>query len=343
MAVVLDTDVLDPDLRADAVEDAVRTVSVPQCVVHETDRVDARVDLWDLGTAGIYRIRSTGLQLMRTMRQVRRAPSPILAVAVRPKGTLRRQCGDVREIIPQGALFVLDFNVPYELDWNGVGEHALLMVPLDQLAMPSQTIRLGAARPQASPLYRLATSHVAELAELADQIVIDPAAREIGSASVELVRALMASAAGSDKCDGAAVPREILLTRIRQFIRDNLADPRLGAPMIARAHNVSVRYLYKLCGSADLRLEQWIIHERLEQVRRELARPENSRRSIAAIAGRWGFQDPSHFARRFRAAYGMRPRDWRQLSTQTIESGYAAASAGRLGAQALPGSSESRV
>ncbi|MFC9996282.1 helix-turn-helix domain-containing protein [Nocardia sp. NPDC127526] len=314
MVVVLDTDAVDPDLRADAMEETVRMVSVPQHVVPTDDRLEARVDLWDLGTAGIYRIRATGLHFMRTMRQVRRAPSPILAVAVRQTGTMRRQFGDVRETIRQGALFVMDFNVPYEVDWHGAGEHALLMVPLDQLAIPSQMIRIGAARPQASPLYRLVTGHISELTAMADQVAGDPAAREIGSACVELVRALMASAAGSDNCDGAAVPSEILLTRIRQFIRDNLSDPRLGAPMIARAHNVSVRYLYKLCGSADLRLEQWIIQERLEQVRRELARPENSRRSISAIAGKWGFQDPSHFARRFRAAYGMRPRDWRQAS-----------------------------
>ena len=32
---------------------------------------------------------------------------------------------------------------------------------------------------------------------------------------------------------------------------------------------------------------------------------------LASIARHWGFTDPSSFARVFRAAYGMSPREWR--------------------------------
>jgi AraC-like DNA-binding protein len=35
--------------------------------------------------------------------------------------------------------------------------------------------------------------------------------------------------------------------------------------------------------------------------------------TIAAVARRWGFADATHFARRFRDAYGLSPREWRQL------------------------------
>lgn len=158
------------------------------------------------------------------------------------------------------------------------------------------------------------SSHIALLTDIADDVVADPARRETDSASVELVRALLVSAAGTGGGDGAVVPADTLLTQIRAYIRSNLADPGLGPEMIARAHNVSVRYLYKLCASADFRLEQWIIRERLERVRAELARPENSRRSIAAIANRWGFRDSSHFARRFRMAFGVAAREWRHAA-----------------------------
>ncbi|MDT5150765.1 MAG: hypothetical protein QOI01_2498, partial [Mycobacterium sp.] len=30
----------------------------------------------------------------------------------------------------------------------------------------------------------------------------------------------------------------------------------------------------------------------------------------STVARRWGFKDPTHFARRFRAAYGMPPSQW---------------------------------
>ncbi|MFY1670340.1 AraC family transcriptional regulator [Plantactinospora sp. WMMB334] len=29
-----------------------------------------------------------------------------------------------------------------------------------------------------------------------------------------------------------------------------------------------------------------------------------------------GFTDPTHFARRFRATYGLTPSDWRRISTE---------------------------
>jgi len=37
--------------------------------------------------------------------------------------------------------------------------------------------------------------------------------------------------------------------------------------------------------------------------------------SIAA-ARRWGFVDPTHFGRRFRAAYGLSPGEWRRAARE---------------------------
>ncbi|MFQ6327482.1 helix-turn-helix domain-containing protein [Nocardia sp. CWNU-33] len=68
--------------------------------------------------------------------------------------------------------------------------------------------------------------------------------------------------------------------------------------------------------SAEYSLEQWIISQRLDQVPAELARADSRHRSIAMVARRWGFRDPSHFARRFRAAFGMSPREWRRTALE---------------------------
>ncbi|MFG1925453.1 helix-turn-helix transcriptional regulator [Cryptosporangium sp. NPDC048952] len=45
-----------------------------------------------------------------------------------------------------------------------------------------------------------------------------------------------------------------------------------------------------------------------------MADPAARHRAIAAVAHRWGFVNRSHFAARFRAAYGMSAREWRALS-----------------------------
>jgi AraC-like DNA-binding protein len=84
--------------------------------------------------------------------------------------------------------------------------------------------------------------------------------------------------------------------------------------VIAAAHNISLRQLYKTCAAVDLSLEQWIINERLHHVRHDLAQPDRQHQPIATIARGWGFRDPTHFARRFKARYGMTPTQWRRAS-----------------------------
>jgi AraC-like DNA-binding protein len=44
--------------------------------------------------------------------------------------------------------------------------------------------------------------------------------------------------------------------------------------------------------------------------RTDLTGTASRHRTIAAIARSWGFTSPSHFATRFRAAYGISPRDY---------------------------------
>ncbi len=65
-----------------------------------------------------------------------------------------------------------------------------------------------------------------------------------------------------------------------------------------------MRRLYLLLSDAGLSLEQWLITERLAKARRILASARYDRLTVAAVAARCGFSSPSHFSRRFRAAYG---------------------------------------
>jgi AraC-like DNA-binding protein len=107
---------------------------------------------------------------------------------------------------------------------------------------------------------------------------------------------------------------ETLLLRIKHYIEHHLTEPTLNVECIAAVHHVSVRRIYQVWAGCELPLSQWIIRARLEGARRELARPGTAP-AIAVVARRWGFVDPTHFGRRFRAAYGMSPRDWQQRCT----------------------------
>ncbi|WP_454199776.1 hypothetical protein [Nocardia sp. Marseille-Q1738] len=81
---------------------------------------------------------------------------------------------------------------------------------------------------QDSPHYRLLANHIVQLTTDAEALSADPAAAVSGCAGIELIRGLLLSA-GSDDSNAAVIPSDILLSRIRAYVRRDLTDPDLGA------------------------------------------------------------------------------------------------------------------
>ncbi|GAB7046066.1 helix-turn-helix domain-containing protein [Catenuloplanes indicus] len=305
MAYVLDTVDLPPGDRVEAVRAAMMYASAPCHVIHEDPGgpVHARMEVWDLGDANVFTHRSSGIRLLRTERLARQDAMPVVALSVqlRAEGWIERS--GRQAVVPAGELLAVDLSAAYDYSWSGDGAAGAIQIPFDRLGLPVDVVRRAAPEIRSSPYYRMLTDHIGHLAR-------DPAGltgnAAVATASVELAGALLASAAGPDR-DTRRVLAETLLTRVRAFVRRHLADPELTPAAIAAAHNVSLRHLYQVCAAADLSLEQWIIGERLRYARQDLLRPENRHRPVAAIARRWGFRDPTHFTRRFKARYGILP------------------------------------
>ncbi|MFI5780958.1 helix-turn-helix domain-containing protein [Nocardia sp. NPDC051570] len=275
------------------------------------ESVRGRFEAWTFGQVTLFRSCIWDLRVVRTARHVDTAPAPILSLILTQFGSgLYEQYGD-RLIGRPGRLVPLDLNVPYRICWPGECRALTLQVPLESLCLSAETIRLAAPCLPVSPMHDLVVNYLVVLADSSDELVAGPASSALGDACTELVRALLLSAARTGT-DVAALPDAVLLSRVRRYVLEHLTDPELCPERIARAQHISVRYLYKVCGRGELSLEQWIIGQRLERARGELARPESGYRSIAAIARICGFRDPSHFTRRFRAAYGMAPSEWRR-------------------------------
>ncbi|MEV0232671.1 helix-turn-helix domain-containing protein [Nonomuraea sp. NPDC050786] len=140
-------------------------------------------------------------------------------------------------------------------------------------------------------------------------------ATRLGTILIDLVTALFAHELDAE----SAVPPEsrhrTLLLRIQAFIQQHLHDPNLTPEMIAAAHHISVRQLYRLFEQEHCTVVSWIRHQRLEGARRDLADPLQRSTPIHAIAARWAFSHPADFSRAFRAAYGEAPRNYRRQAT----------------------------
>ncbi|MGW0604413.1 helix-turn-helix domain-containing protein [Streptomyces sp. NPDC002640] len=274
-----------------------------------------RGEVWDLDGLILFAPWSTGSRPARTGRHVRRETGPVLGVGLRTTGAGGREVPGGRQ--PAGALdvHVCDPAVPHRCAWPGRRTASGLLVPLDRLGVSVACGEKAAPRLQACPLHPVVHRHLADLLRDPGAVAADPGAPDVARATVGLVRALLVSAAADDRPPlSRSVADDTLLTRVRAFVREHLADPALGPEMIARQHGVSVRGLYGLFRRAGTSLEQWIITERLEQAHEDLASAACDGLTVEAVARRRGFGQASHFGRRFREDYGISPGAWRRLA-----------------------------
>ena len=310
---LLDTATVPPEDRVSAFRAAFDQASVP-CRIEHLDppaQVRSRMHLWAFGAADVFSTDASGFRLVRTPRHVRRESPAIVALAVQTRGEGRFRQFGTDAVVPAGELMLSDLTAPYEFSWTGSGGSRAFQIPYEVLGLRPDVVRAGAPRLRTSPLYDLVREYLGRLTADAGRLSADAGAAALGTATVDLVRALLVSAADRDDL-AAPAWEETLVTRVRTYASRHVGDPELGPDLLAAVHNVSVRRLYQAFADAGISLEQWLIGQRLEAARAALVAPAGLRRSIEAVARSCGFASPSHFSRRFRQAYGMSPREWRQ-------------------------------
>jgi AraC-like DNA-binding protein len=261
------------------------------------------------GSTKLFSPDSPGMTVLRTGSSGRL--DPMIALCVQIHGTgLSVEDGFQHQLLP-GDLVMVGPTSPNEFRIDGAT--FAIEIPFDEIGVTVELARKASEQLPASPLYRLVGRHLLTLRADADEISQSTTASEVGEATAQLVRALIISAALDDRSSRSALG-DALALQVFAYIREHLTDRNITPTSIARAHNISVRYLYKLCEAADIRLVEWIIDERLKGARRDLLAADQAQGSIAVVARKWGFKDPSHFSNRFRSAFGVSPRDLQKYS-----------------------------
>ncbi len=111
--------------------------------------------------------------------------------------------------------------------------------------------------------------------------------------------------------------RQLLhMTRIRDIIRRHLAKPTLDPDQIAKAANISPRYLHKIFQDAELTPMQLLKQLRLEECRRSLQDPALTMTPIKNIISAHGYRRPDQFARDFKQHFGISAKQVRRLASQ---------------------------
>jgi AraC-like DNA-binding protein len=309
---VLDTSALAPGDRAEAFQDIVsQNCTVSVATFENAGTLQAEMHLYDLGPAKVFNIEASGTTLRRTPRAARGMNDCPIAFAL-PLRTTNRLVRGGRDDRAFGArdLILVDLSSPYTYMWEGRGASYAFHVDYDVLGLPMDTIRKAISELRSSPIYPLVRDHMLRVTTRAGDIEGSGTAADVGTASVDLMRALIVSAAG-DSASTRDTMNTTLRTRVGEYIRTHLRDPELSPARIAHANGISVRMLYSLYAAEPLSLEQSIIRQRLQGAHTDLAAPHLRHRTIAAVAQSWGFTSPSFFTSRFRQAFEMTPREWR--------------------------------
>lgn len=249
----------------------------------------------------------------RGPREIARSTKNYFLVAAKLSGTFQYRHDGSSTVARPGDLLLFDTTRPWHCEIPK-GRHRTLLLTLDReallprLASPDLPAiqKLTGQR----PLGGLLDSYLRSLA------TVEPApSAETGQALIDHFCGLLALALGATEetreTTGQAGLKAARLRAIRDYAEQNLDDPNLTPVAVAAYFGISPRYLRKLFEETGTRFSQWLQARRLEQCRRELTDPAHDVRGIAEIAYRWGFNDLSHFGRRFRAAYGVSPKDMR--------------------------------
>jgi AraC family transcriptional regulator, positive regulator of tynA and feaB len=222
------------------------------------------------------------------------------------------QCG--REIaLTPGCFMLIDPRVPYSGSSSPSASSLVLKVPRhlleSRLGRAPQVMSVSVAPVQGEAA--LTSSLLAMLPAVVEGLATGTAEEMVREQVLDFVALSVGNAMGKESARVSSA-RAVVLMKVRSAIEARLADPGLDARSVALAAGVSLRYANAALADEGTSLGRLIQTRRLLRCRRALEDPSQLHRTVSEIAYGWGFSDMTHFGRRFKAAFGQLPSEYRK-------------------------------
>jgi len=268
----------------------------------------------ELGGLRLIEVRAEPHTARRTARLVKVAPAGCYKIGLQLHGTAVLIQDGREAVLTPGDFAFYDTDRPYTL---ALTDHRMLVLVFrrDMLGLPQQRLagltatRMPGETGGMASLIGPFLVRVADLLDAADAPGLGVSLRLAGNV-VDLLGTVLAERLDATPEDPGTAHRALML-QITAFIEEHLADPELAPAQIAAAHHISLRQLHKLFHANGTTVAGWIRQRRLERCGHDLRDPRCATRPVGAVGARWGYPDPAHFSRLFKAAYGVGPRDYR--------------------------------
>ena len=271
-----------------------------RCSAYAAEGLVARQRNFDLGGLRLAEIAGNEHVVERARPALRRYPKDAVFASLLLEGEAfffqRGRCLPLRA----GDLVVYGTTTPYLYGTSGAMRQVQVDIAAEQLPRLAAPIHVDTSL-RAGRLLTQPLRH-----ELLD--FVDAPWAERAPAAAQRIASLLEALIRSHGHEGGA---DLRLLRAEAYIAAHLADGELDAAAVARHLCVSPRHLNRLFEAHGCTATQWIWQQRLAAAHRMLCDPGHAAAGIGDIALQCGFATQAHFARAFRAAYGLTPSERR--------------------------------
>jgi AraC family transcriptional activator of tynA and feaB len=267
-----------------------------------------------LADLGLILFNNSPMGVSRTPHQVARATSDELFVCRQMSGLLALEQNGREIAIEAGDVTLIDPLIPYRGKFSRDSNLLVLKVPRRALEA-----RVGRTREMVLCPIKPSQAEGSLLSSFAAMLPphVGRISRVVENLAKEHVLDLLAVSLTT--AIGARTPRissahSFALMNVRAAIEARLTDPMLDVSAVAAAAGISVRYANVVLAREGTSIMRLILARRLVRCQEALRDPSQAHRTLSEIAYGWGFSDMTHFSRRFRAAYGVLPSEYRSLT-----------------------------
>jgi AraC-like DNA-binding protein len=287
-----------------------------ECAPLDREPFRGKIASWALGELRVSRVDATPHLAARTRKMIALSGGNYYKVGLLTRGSCHLLQDGREALLRPGDLAIYDCRRPYTMSFSEPHDMSFLMFPCDRLQLPPGSVeRVLATRvPSSDSTGSLVAPFLRRLVRNLEQ-ASDSVNHRLAENVLDLLATLFGERTGAAPADPAAI-RQSLLLAVRAWIDAHLGDPGLDPVTIAAANHVSVRYLHKLFHDEGTSVARWVRERRLDRCRRDLEDPALTGRSVHAVARCWGFDDPAHFSKIFKAVYGEPPGEHRRRAEQ---------------------------
>ncbi|KAB2380149.1 helix-turn-helix domain-containing protein [Actinomadura montaniterrae] len=276
------------------------------CTSYSERGLVARQANYRLGDVRLADISGNAHAIERTPQVARSAPkdSVFLSLLVKGEAVFLHEHGCLAATA--GDLVVYDTRRPYLFGFSSAMRQFLVDVPRELFVR--ECMAGGVPAPM---LFGRGTAREGELVVALRSLLEAPRPDDpalTGGAVLGVLRMLADGRSGGRPAPAAHRSRLIIAG---DYIERHLHDASLAPAEVARVMGVSVRHLGRIFEAAGTTPSRHILERRLQRAHEDLTGGGAARTTIADVAHRWGFSSQAHFARRFRARFGITPSEAR--------------------------------